>query len=133
MRRAKPRSNRYCAILLSALCGCAAASEEAGVEGLAQVEGDPDETPPSTEPADAMDAGSPPAADAATPPPVDAGPPPPPPNVVKLKDATGAEVAEIIGSGKVVGLTFTAPPELLEVLNGLAAAHHLGEPGGIKK
>ena len=40
---------------------------------------------------------------------------------------------QIIGSGKVVGLTFTAPPELLEVLNGLAAVHHRGEPGGIKK
>ena len=41
---------------------------------------------------------------------------------------------QIIGDGKVVGLTFTAPPELLEVLNGLAAAHHLGSaPGGVKK
>jgi hypothetical protein len=41
---------------------------------------------------------------------------------------------QIIGSGKVVGLTFTAPPELLEVLNGLAAANHLrNAPGGIKK
>lgn len=40
---------------------------------------------------------------------------------------------QIIGSGKVVGLTFTAPPELLEVLNGLAAAQNLNQPGGIRK
>ena len=30
---------------------------------------------------------------------------------------------QITGSGKTVGLTFTLPAELLDVLNGLAAAH----------
>jgi hypothetical protein len=40
---------------------------------------------------------------------------------------------QIIGKGKVVGLTFTAPAELLDVLNGLAAAHHLGSGSGIRK
>ncbi|HEX5069135.1 MAG TPA: hypothetical protein VFV78_02880 [Vicinamibacterales bacterium] len=34
---------------------------------------------------------------------------------------------QITGSGNSVGLTFAVPPELLDLLNGLAAAHHLND------
>jgi hypothetical protein len=40
---------------------------------------------------------------------------------------------QITGSGKTVGLTFTVPAELLELLNGVAAAHQLGTGTTIHK
>jgi len=35
---------------------------------------------------------------------------------------------QISGSGKTVGMTFAVPPEMLDLLNGFAAAHQLGAP-----
>ena len=40
---------------------------------------------------------------------------------------------QIIGSGRTVGLTFTAPPELLDLLNGVAAMHNMGDGRAIRK
>lgn len=40
---------------------------------------------------------------------------------------------QMTGTGKTVGLNFTVPAELLDVLNGLAAAQHLGTGEAIRK
>jgi hypothetical protein len=40
---------------------------------------------------------------------------------------------QMTGTGKTVGLTFTLPAELLDILNGLAAAQQLGSGDAIKK
>jgi hypothetical protein len=40
---------------------------------------------------------------------------------------------QITGTGKTVGLTFSVPTELLDMINGLAAAHHLGDGKQIHK
>jgi hypothetical protein len=94
-QRRRETSQRHWAILLTALCGCAGLGDgEQTDEYLGQVEAPGLDASVQV----ALDAAAPVADDAATP--VDAGPPPPPPNVVKLKDETGAEVAEIIASGR---------------------------------
>jgi hypothetical protein len=40
---------------------------------------------------------------------------------------------QITGSGKTVGITFSVPAEMLELLNGVAAAHQLTTGAPIKK
>lgn len=40
---------------------------------------------------------------------------------------------QVGGTNKTVTLAFTVPPELLDVLNGVAAAHRLGTGGGVHK
>jgi len=40
---------------------------------------------------------------------------------------------QITGSGKTVGITFTVPLEMLDILNGVAAAKHLASPTAIHK
>lgn len=93
--RRRETSQRHWAILLTAWCGCAGLDDGAQTDDyLGQVEA------PSLDASvpDALDAATPIADDAAAS--VDAGPPPPPPNAITLKDETGAEVAEIIASGR---------------------------------
>ena len=40
---------------------------------------------------------------------------------------------QITGTGKTVGLNFMVPAELLDMINGLAAAHHLGDGKAVHK
>ena len=93
-RRHETTSQRYCAILLTALCGCAVADADGeALDPLAQA------AQTAELDAGALDAGAPDggSSDGGT---RDAGPPPPPPNAIQLTDETGATVAEIIASGR---------------------------------
>jgi hypothetical protein len=40
---------------------------------------------------------------------------------------------QITGTGKTVGLNFTLPTELLDMINGIAAAHNLGDGNRVRK
>jgi hypothetical protein len=39
---------------------------------------------------------------------------------------------QVSGMGKSVTLSFTVPPEILDIINGVAAAKHLGDDSGTK-